>query len=129
MDPQLSSSLVVYGPLGVWAILATTAVIKLWRENTRLYEARVADAVAVGKDRAADAAAQAAAMAVKLEAIGTAHAASLRERDQAARERDDRTERQQTELAQRLITVVTTVTSKLGELSDAITRRPPPTPR
>lgn len=126
MDPQLSSSLIVYGPLGVWAILATTAVIKLWRENTRLHEARVADAVAGGKDRAADAAAQAAAMASKLEAIGTAHATALRERDQAAREREDRTERQQNELAQRLIGIVTTVTDKLGALSDAIAARRTP---
>lgn len=126
MDPQLTSSLIVYGPLGVWAILATSAVIKLWRENTRLHEARVADAVAVGKDRAADAAAQALAMGSKLEAIGTAHALALRERDQAMRERDDRTDRQQTELGQRLIGIVTTVTDKLGALSDAIAARRTP---
>ncbi len=106
--------------------MATTAVVSLFRENGKLRDNHTAKIEAIGKDRAADAAAMATAMASKLEAIGTAHATALRERDQAARERDDRTERQQTELAQRIIGVVTTVTDKLAVLSDAITRNRTP---
>lgn len=122
MEP-ISQGLVVYGPLGLWALAATMGVIVLYKEIRSLRDAYEAKLEAIGKERSAEATAAALAMAAKVEAIGTAHANALRERDAAARERDERVDRQQGELAQRILGVVTTVTEKLTSFSDAITRR------
>lgn len=124
MEP-LSQGLVVYGPLGLWALAATMGVVGLYKENRSLRDAHQAKLEAIGKERSAEANATALAVAGKLEAIGTAHATALRDRDVAARERDERVDRQQAELAQRILGVVTTVTEKLAAFSDAITRRSP----
>lgn len=122
MEP-ISQGLVVYGPLGLWALAATFGVVALYREIRGLHKEHAAQLEAIGKDRAAEATTVALAMAAKVEAIGTSHANAMRDRDAASRERDERIDRQQADLAQRILGVVTLVTEKLTTFSDAITRR------
>lgn len=124
MEP-VSQGLVVYGPLGLWALAATLGVIALYREIRGLHKAHAEALIERDDAHTKEIKELALAMAAKVEGIGTAHATAMRERDAAMRERDERIDRQQSELAQRIIGVVTTVTDKLSAFSDAITRRSP----
>lgn len=130
---QVSSGLVVYGPLGLWALVATLGVIHLFRENTRIHTDRAEEIATVhvkhaikleeiGRDRATETAALASALAAKLDEVIETHTQALRERDAALRERDDRIDRQHAELAQRILAVTTAVTDKLAAFTDRRSR-------
>ncbi len=138
MDPAtLSGGLVVYGPLGLWALAATMAVVWLYRDNGKLRDAHAAEVAglnenyttkleALGRENTATAAQTAAAITQQVQALGTLHATAIREQAAATREQGDRYDRQVGELQQRILNVVTTVTDKLASLADAITRNRSP---
>lgn len=131
------SGLGVYGPLGLWALAATMAVVYLYRDNGKLRDAhalaiaemnetftakleavatasenRIAAAAAASEARIASTAATVAAQAEKMSAT---HALALQTQI-------DRYERQTAELQQRTFTIVGTLTDKLSALADSITR-------
>jgi hypothetical protein len=120
------AGLVVYGPLGLWALAATVAVVHLYREGHRqrdactgdtaqLNEKHAAEIAAVSTANAAAAEKAAAAFAAQVQAIGAAHA-------QALREQADRYDRQASEMQQRTFAIVTTLSDKMSALADSITR-------
>jgi hypothetical protein len=120
------AGLVVYGPLGLWALAATAGVVHLYRDNGRLRDAcaattaalnekSAADVAALNEKNAAAVAATAAAFAAQVQAMGTAHA-------QALREQADRYDRQASEMQQRTFAIVTTLSDKLSALADSFTR-------
>lgn len=124
IDPL--AGLVVYGPLGLWALSATVAVVHLYREGNRQRDACAADAAALNEKHAAEVAAlnaasiaaaekTATAFAAQVNAMGTAHA-------QALREQADRYDRQTSEMQQRTFTIVTALADKLSALADSFTR-------
>lgn len=138
------SNLAIYGPLGVWCIVATGAVAWLYRDNGRLRDlgtaatAKLNDehAAAVAKlnaehaaairvqheayvekldDIADKAAAAATTFTSQVKDLGASHAAALQ--SQA-----DRYERQMSEMQQRTFAIVSTLTDKMSALADSITR-------
>lgn len=128
MEPL--TGLVVYGPLGLWALAATVGVVHLYRDNSRLRDACATDTAALNEKHTQDIAAMndkytaattsaAAAFAAQVQALGTAHA-------QALREQADRYDRQASEMQQRTFAIVTTLSDKLSALADSFTRHRTP---
>ena len=113
MDPL--SGLVVYGPLGIWALAATTAVVVLYQGQVKLRDAHLEKVEALGKEQAAVSAAMAKEFAVQVAALGAAHA-------QTVREQAERYDKNARELQERSFAIVTTLSDKMSTLADSLTR-------
>ncbi|MBK7823066.1 MAG: hypothetical protein IPJ61_18955 [Tessaracoccus sp.] len=108
-------ALAVWGPLGIWAIVVTGAVIVLYKELAKARDACVAETAKLNTEHAN-----------RLVTIGKEHAATVAgitaeytRNLQAAGERYDRL---LTEATQRSFTAVTTLSDKLSGLVDSLTR-------
>lgn len=113
MEPL--TGLIVYGPLGLWALAATGAVAHLYRESSRLRDAHVAKVEAMGKEHTATMTTAAVAFTTLVNTLGATHA-------QTVREQADRYDRQIGEMQQRTFGIVTSLSDKMSALADSITR-------
>lgn len=112
---DLLSSLVVYGPLGIWALAASVALVAKDKELGRQRDACAADAAALNEAHAA-----------KIDALIKEHGAAIAAATAAfgatLREQSERYERQLAEGTQRSFTIVTTLSDKMSALADSLTR-------
>ncbi len=130
MPVEPLTGLIVYGPLGLWALAATGAVVHLYRDHGRVRDlhttglAELNDAFAdkleaLSKEASEKANAAATAFAAQVQAMSAAHA-------QALREQADRYDRQMTEMQNRTFQTVVALSDKMSALADAITRNRTP---
>lgn len=123
---NLLSGLTVYGPLGLWALAATAAVVYLYRDNGKLRDAHAASMAkandafvakldAIAAAHAAALAAQANAFAAQVRDLGAEHATAL-----AAQA--ERYNKQISESHDRMLAVESTLVDKLAGMADAIAR-------
>lgn len=123
---NLLSGLTVYGPLGVWALAATAAVMYLYRDNGKLRDSHTA-AITKSND----------AFVAKLDAVAAAHASALaaQANEFAAQVRDlgaehaaalvaqaERYNRQITDAHDRMLAIESNLIDKLAGMADAISR-------
>lgn len=114
MDPL--QGLIVYGPLGLWALAATMALVRKDSDNGKLRDTCAAEIAALNEAHAA-----------KFAVIGKEHAAVVTAAAigfaQSLREQGDRYDRQMAEVTQRSFKIVTDLSDKLSAFADSITRR------
>lgn len=104
MEPL--TGLVVYGPLGIWALASTIGLVSLYRDVGRLRDNHATALENLGK-RTIE----------QVQALGVTHAQNMREQA-------ERYDRQIAELHQRTFTIVSTISDKMSTLADTLTRRP-----
>lgn len=112
---DLLSGLVVYGPLGIWALAATVGLVAKDKELGRQRDACAADTATLNEAHAAKIDALAKEHAALTTAATTAFAQTLREQS-------ERYERQLAEATQRSFNIVTTLSDKMSALADSLTR-------
>ncbi len=112
---DLLSGLVVYGPLGIWALAATTAVVVLYQGQVKLRDAHLEKVETLSKEREVASAAMAKEFAAVVTALGVTHA-------QTVREQAERADKNVRELQERSFAIVGTLSDKMSALADSLTR-------
>lgn len=109
------SGLIVYGPLGIWATASTIAIVHLYRGAERLRDEHAKTVAAMVEEHVNRLKVVSDEHAKQLHSLSTAHAESLRHQA-------DRYDRQVAEMQQRSFTIVGTLTEKLSNLADSLSR-------
>lgn len=107
--------LTIYGPLGIWALAATTAVVGLYKGEKSQRESHLTKVEQLGKDHAEAMTAMAKEFAAQIQAIGVAHATAIKEQT-------ERYDKQVRELQERSFNIVSTLSDKMSALADSLTR-------